>query len=115
MTQTLLIAVVAFLPDSPPNNFPTPKERVEVFRYLPGLLDAYREARQQDHRQIWKTIKDLEIAYSSESSGSGVVIRLYKPDLIRWKAAIDKMIENGVLQYYRWGTDMHGYGLIPIK
>jgi hypothetical protein len=107
---------LAVLTAAPPNNSPVREELVVVFRYHPGLLAPNREARRQDDRQILKTIHDLEIGYSSVGGlGSGYEMRLLKKDLGRWKEAIDKLIDDGALQVYRWGTDMDGYGLIRLK
>jgi len=86
-----------------------------VFRYHPALLGPDREARSLDERRICDAIKDLAIGYRCEKDGSGVEVSVWKDDLPKWKAAIDKLIEDGVLQHYRWGTDNNGHGLVPLK
>ena len=101
---------------APPNNSPLWDAHVVVFRYHPALLTTDRETRSRDERQIWKAIKGLEIGYRSEfSGGGGFEVSLWKDDLPKWKAAIDKLIADGVLQHYRWGTDNNGYGLVPMR
>jgi hypothetical protein len=115
--STMMIGVLAMgiLPSDPPN-LPAKYRHVIVFRYHPGLLETNREERRQDERQIWKAIKDLEIGYREEGGlGRGFEVSLSAKDLSRWKAAIDKLIEDNVLQYYRWGTDNNGYGLVPVR
>ncbi len=116
MSSTIIATLaIVLLSASPPNSSSAHDLPIVVFRFLPGLISPNREARQQDHRQIMKMLEDLKFSRREESSGSGIEMSLSKSDLPRWKAAIDKMIQTGVLQYYRWGTDMRGYGLVPIK
>jgi hypothetical protein len=89
--------------------------QVVVFRYSPSLMGPYQEAQSQDVRQIWQALKDLEIAYRAETQGGVTKVCLSPMDVSRWVAMVDKLIERGVLRYYRWGTDMFGYGLVPVR
>ena len=117
MSPSLIAALaIGLLPASPPNNSPVRENPVVVFRYHPGLLGPNREARLRDDDRILQALKDLKISHGCIGGcGRGFEVELWTKDLVRWKAAIDKMIEDGLLEYYRWGTDMRGYGLVPIK
>src|SRR5262245_2077912 len=116
MSATMIAAfATVYLTAGPPNNSPVRDAHVVVFRYHPALLGPDREARSHDERPIWKAIKSLAIGYHSETDGSGVEVSVWRYDLPKWKAAIDKLIEDGVLRHYGWGTDNNGYGLVPVK
>jgi len=115
MSATILVVMGLGLVPSGPLKLPNgPDEQVVVFRYPAPRLGPFRELESNDIRQIWRTIKDLEIGYRADTHGNGTVVRISLKDLGRWKRAVDKLIEDGVLQYYRWGTDMEGYGLVPV-
>jgi hypothetical protein len=107
---------MALVPSSPQNNLPLEDDRVLVFRYHPGLLAPNMEARLRDDERILQTLSDREISHSADGGlGRGYEVKIWKKDLGRWKDAINSMIENKVLEVYRWGTDMRGYGLLPIE
>jgi hypothetical protein len=115
-SATIAVLALGCLTAGQPNNAPVRDAYVVVFRYHPALLSPDREIKSQDERQICNAIKDLETGYRSEFSlGRGFEVSLRKDHLPRWKAAIDSLIEDGVLQYYRWGTDNNGYGLVPVR
>ena len=91
-------------------------EKVLVFHYNPGLLAPNRDARLRDDKRILQTLEDLGISHSADGGlGSGYEVKIWKKDVARWKDAINSMIERKVLEVYRWGTDMNGYGLIPVN
>jgi len=115
---SIVVAAIAVSLESTsaPNNPPAKDEKVLVFHYHPGLLAPNMDARRQDNERILQTLEDLGISHSADGGlGSGFEVKIWKKDLPRWKDAINSMIENKILEVYRWGTDMYGYGLIPIK
>jgi hypothetical protein len=108
--------VAALLPTGPPNNSPTREEPVLVFKYRPGLFAPNMEARLRDDDRILRMLHDLKIGHICDGSmGRGYEVKIWKKDVERWKSGIDRLMNDGVLQFYRWGTDMKGYGLIPLK
>lgn len=110
----LVVLGLAVVPGGSPNRPPGPDDLVVVFRYHPGLLPD-REARRADDRAILQALEQTELSYRSEGGlGRGFEVEVSRRDLGRWKATISRLIEGGVLRYYRWGTDDNGYGLVPI-
>ncbi|HJZ91870.1 MAG TPA: hypothetical protein VKE40_13435 [Gemmataceae bacterium] len=115
--SSIMIAAVALqlVPCGTPNPPNALDDKVVVFRYAPSLMGPYQEAQSQDVRQIWQALKDREIAYRAETQGGVTTVCLSPMDISRWIAMVDKLIETGVLRYYRWGTDIFGYGLVPVR
>jgi hypothetical protein len=115
--SSIMIAALALqlVPRGSPNLPNGLDGQVVVFRYAPSPVGPYQEAQSQDVRQIWQALKDLEIAHRAETQGGETTVSLNPMDVGRWIAMVDKLIEGGILRYYRWGTDMFGYGLVPVR
>jgi hypothetical protein len=96
-----------------------PDSRIKVFRHHPDMLDTKErmEARDRDAKLILKTVESDIGSYRYEGGlgHNGYVLSIYKDDLAKWKAAIEKLRKAGALKYYdRWELDKSGLGLMPL-
>lgn len=93
---------------------------IVVFRHHPGKIHALEESepgvlRTGMHPDAKAILQAAPPGGYGGGLGSGYELSIRASDLGKFKTAMDQLINSGTLQYYRWGLDKEGYGLVPVR